>query len=98
MWTVRRYWRLLDKPEKRYIISRKEAYHGSTVPAVSLGGQSFTHEMDGLPIPEIAHIDHPYWYGEGGDLPLDEFGLKTAKCLETKIKEIGQEKVAAFIG
>ena len=98
MWTVRRYWRLLDKPEKRYIISRKEAYHGSTVPAVSLGGQSFTHEMDGLPIPEIAHIDHPYWYGKGGNLPLDEFGLKTAKCLETKIKEIGQEKVVAFIG
>ena len=59
--TVRRYWRVLAKPEKRYIISRKEAYHGSTVAAASLGGQSYAHEMDGLPIPEIVHIDHPYW-------------------------------------
>ena len=96
--TVRRYWRLLDKPEKRVIISRKEAYHGSTVAAASLGGQSFAHEMDGLPIPEIVHIDHPYWYGNGGDLSPDEFGLKTAQSLETKIKELGPEKVAAFIG
>jgi putrescine aminotransferase len=98
MRTVRRFWRVQDKPEKRVIISRKEAYHGSTVAAASLGGQAFAHEMDGLPIPEIAHIDHPYWYGKGGDLSPDEFGLKTAQCLETKIKEIGPEKVAAFIG
>ena len=96
--TVRRYWRVLAKPEKRYIISRKEAYHGSTVAAASLGGQSYAHEMDGLPIPEIVHIDHPYWYGKGGKLSPDDFGLKTAQCLETKIKEIGSEKVAAFIG
>ena len=96
--TVRRYWRVLGKPEKRVIISRKEAYHGSTVAAASLGGKSFDHEMDGLPIADIIHIDHPYWYGKGGDLSMDEFGIKTAQCLETKIKEIGEEKVAAFIG
>ena len=96
--TVRRYWRLLDKPEKRVIISRTEAYHGCTVAAASLGGQSYAHEMDGLPIPDIVHIDHPYWYGKGGDLTPDEFGHKTAQSLETKIKELGPEKVAAFIG
>ena len=61
--TARRYWRLLKQPKKRVIISRKEAYHGSTIASASLGGQSFVHEMDGLPIPEIVHIDCPYWYG-----------------------------------
>ena len=96
--TVRRYWRLLEKPEKRIIISRKRAYHGSTVAAASLCGDSIYHEMDGLPIPDIVHIDCPYWYGEGGDLTPDEFGLKSAQSLESKIKELGPEKVAAFIG
>ena len=95
---VRRYWQLLDKPDKQIILARNNAYHGSTVAAASLGGKSFDHEMDGLPIADIIHIDHPYWYGKGGDLSMDEFGIKTAQCLETKIKEIGEEKVAAFIG
>ena len=54
--------------------------------------------MDGLPIPDIVHIDCPYWYGEGGNLTPDEFGIKSAQSLESKIKELGPEKVAAFIG
>ena len=96
--TARRYWRLLKQPKKRVIISRKEAYHGSTIAAASLGGQRFAHEMDGLPIPDIVHIDCPYWYGKGGDLSPEEFGIQNAQNLEKKIKEIGPEKVAAFIG
>src|SRR5665811_1941291 len=32
---VRRYWDLLGKTDKKVIISRKNAYHGSTVAAVS---------------------------------------------------------------
>ena len=96
--TVRRYWRLLNKPEKRIIISREEAYHGSTIAAASLGGQSYAHKMDGLPIPDILHIDFPYWYGKGGELSPDEFGILNAQNLELKIKEIGADKIAAFIG
>jgi len=96
--TVRRYWRLLNKPERRVIISRKESYHGSTIAAASLGGQKYAHEMDGLPIPDIFHIDFPYWYGKGGELNPDEFGIQNAKNLEEKIKEIGPDKIAAFIG
>jgi len=96
--TARRYWRLLKQPNKRVIISRKEAYHGSTIAAASLGGQRFAHEMDGLPIPDIAHIDYPYWYGKGGDLSPEEFGIQNAQNLEKKIKEIGPDNVAAFIG
>lgn len=96
--TVRRYWKLQGHPEKRVVISRKESYHGSTVAGASLGGQSFIHEMDDLPIPDIAHIDFPYWYGNGGDLSADEFGFRTARSLENKILELGPERVAAFIG
>ena len=37
---VRTYWDLLGKPEKKTIISRVNAYHGSTVAAASLGGMA----------------------------------------------------------
>ena len=96
--TARRFWRLLGHPEKNIFISRKEAYHGSTVVGASLSGQSYYHEMDGLPIPDIEHIECPYWYKNGGDLSKDDYGIKAARALENKIKELGANRVAAFIG
>ena len=96
--TARRFWRLLGHPEKKIFISRKEAYHGSTVVGASLSGKSEYHEMDGLPIPDIEHIECPYWYKNGGDLSKDDYGIKAARALETKIKELGANRVAAFIG
>ena len=95
---VRRYWDLLGQPERKVIISRQNAYHGSTMAGASLGGMAFMHEQGGLPIPDIVHIPQPYWYGEGGDLSPAEFGLKAARELEKKILEIGVHRVAAFIG
>jgi len=52
---VRRYWDLMEQTERHTIISRKNAYHGSTVAAASLGGMKPMHEQSGLPIPGIVH-------------------------------------------
>jgi len=95
---VRRYWDLLGQPERKVIISRVNAYHGSTMAGASLGGMAFMHEQGGLPIPDIVHIPQPYWYADGGDLSPAEFGLKIARALEQKIDEVGAHRVAAFIG
>ncbi|MBB6095771.1 putrescine aminotransferase [Povalibacter uvarum] len=95
---VRRYWDVLGQPQRTVIISRKNAYHGSTMAGASLGGMAPMHAQGGLPIPGIVHIRQPYWYGEGGDLSPEEFGKVAARALEEKILEIGPDKVAAFIG
>jgi putrescine aminotransferase len=95
---VRTYWDLMGQPQRHTIISRKNAYHGSTVAAASLGGMKPMHRQSGLPIPGIEHIDQPYWFGSDRSLSPDEFGLVTARALEEKINEIGVDKVAAFIG
>jgi len=95
---VRRYWDLQGEPRRKVIISRVNAYHGSTMAGASLGGMAFMHEQGGLPIPDIVHIPPPYWYGEGGDRSPAEFGLETARALERKIEELGADRVAAFIG
>jgi putrescine aminotransferase len=95
---VRRYWDLVGKPDKKTIISRKNAYHGSTIGAASLGGMSDMHKQGGLPIPGIVHIEQPYYFDLGGDLSPDEFGLQQARLLEEKIQELGVDKVGAFIG
>jgi putrescine aminotransferase len=95
---VRTYWDLMGQPQRHTIISRKNAYHGSTVAAASLGGMKPMHRQSGLPIPGIEHIDQPYWFGSDRSLSPDEFGLATARALEDKIRELGADKVAAFIG
>ncbi len=93
---VRHYWAAQGKPEKKVIISRKNAYHGSTLGASSLGGMSGMHAQGGM-VPDITHIDQPYWYGEGGDMDAEEFGLHRARLLEAEIARLGEENVAAFI-
>lgn len=95
---VRRYWDLLGQPQRKVIISRINAYHGSTMAGASLGGMSGMHAQGDLPIPNITHIEQPYFFENG--LPgetLDEFGLRAAGWLEQKILAIGPDKVAAFI-
>lgn len=95
---VRRYWDLMGQPERHTIISRENAYHGSTVAAASLGGMKPMHRQGGLPIPGIVHVEQPYWFGSDRSLSPDEFGLAAARSIEDKIIELGADKVAAFIG
>ena len=95
---VRWFWDLEGQPQRKVIIGRKNAYHGSTVCGTSLGGMSGMHEQGDLPIPGIAHIEQPYWFDLARDTDKDEFGLQAAGWLETKILELGPDKVAAFIG
>ena len=97
---VWRYWDIMGKPEKRVVISRKNAYHGSTIAASSLGGMDEMHAQGGI-IPDVVHVDQPNWFAKrcelGKDLDREEFGRKVAQSIADKIEELGVDKVAAFI-
>lgn len=95
---VRRYWDVMGQPQRSVIVSRNNAYHGSTMAGASLGGMSGMHEQGGLPIPGIVHIEQPFWFEHGQGMSREAFGLEAAGWLEAKILEIGVDKVAAFIG
>lgn len=94
---VRTYWAEMGKPEKTIILSRKNAYHGSSVGSASLGGMAAMHAQGGMPIPDIHHINQPNWWAEGGDMSPEEFGLARARELEDAIKHHGEDRIAAFI-
>lgn len=96
---VRRFWDLQGQPNRRILIGRKNGYHGSTMAAASLGGMAGMHAQGGLPIPDILHIEQPFWL----ELALpgesrDDFGVRAAQWLDAKIQALGAENVAAFIG
>jgi putrescine aminotransferase len=94
---IRKYWQLSGRPEKRIIIARENAYHGSTMLAASLSGLPPMHEAGGdLPLPNIAHIKAPYHYRHGPAMPADVFGKVAAGWLEEAIVALGPDSVAAF--
>lgn len=95
---VRRYWELRGQPDRTTIIARKNGYHGSTIAGTSLGGMSAQRAQGGPLVPGIEHIEQPYWFDSDRSLSPEEFGLQAAQLLESRIDEIGADKVAAFVG
>ncbi len=96
---VRHYWVLEGKPEKTIIVSRRSAYHGSTVAGASLGGMAAMHSQLGAPVPGIVHAMAPYAFELS--LPGEsehDFGIRAARSVEDAILEAGPQNVAAFIG
>ena len=93
------YWQLRGRPSKKSILSLRHAYHGNTLVAASLTGIDGYHKQFDLPLPGIVHhVDSPYLYRYGRGQTQEAFGLEAAAALEHKIKELGPENIAAFIG
>jgi 4-aminobutyrate--pyruvate transaminase len=88
----------LDRPRKKKIISRINAYHGVTVASASLTGLPANHRSFDLPIANILHTDCPHYYrfAEPGESEQD-FSTRMAENLEKLILDEGPETVAAFI-
>ena len=95
---VRTYWQQRGAPDRKVVIARRFAYHGSTMAAGSLTNTGLMHRQGGIPIPDVHHIMPPYHFCFGGDMDEAEFSDFAARQLELAIQTIGPERVAAFIG
>ncbi len=95
---VRHYWALKGQPQRQIFISRWNAYHGSTVAGVSLGGMTYMHEQGNLPIPGVEHVMQPYSFNDGFGEDPEAFASRAAQAIEDRILAVGPENVAAFIG
>lgn len=91
------YHNALGRPEKRKIISRHNAYHGSTVAAVSLTGKQDMHAQFNLPLDGFLHIECPHYFlnGKEGESE-EEYASRLANDLEALIEKEGPETVGGF--
>ncbi|MGB3415641.1 MAG: aminotransferase [Mesorhizobium sp.] len=92
------YWNSRNEPDRRKIIARKRAYHGTTAVAASLTDLPHMHAGFGLPLPGFLHVSCPDTYrgpseGEGEA----EFATRLAEELDETIRREGPETIAAFI-
>jgi putrescine---pyruvate transaminase len=84
------------KPNKKHIISREHAYHGSTYMAMTLTNPVFHADFD-VVSDIVHHIPAPYTYRRPDGMSVEEFRDAKVQDLEDKILELGPENVAAFI-
>ena len=56
------YWAHRGRPEKRRFVALREAYHGDTIGAVSLGGIDLFHEIFHPLLFDAIHVPTPYAY------------------------------------
>ena len=87
-----------NKPQKKKIISRWQAYHGTSVATASLTGLPSFHTAFDLPMNNILHTESPDFFRHGlaGETEL-EFSARRAQQLEQMIIREGADTVAAFI-
>ena len=85
------------RPEKKHIISRQDANHGSTYLAASASGKSRDKNYLDFETGFIHLIPSPHPKRRPAGMSLDEFRDAKVAELEAKILETGPERVAAFI-
>ena len=92
------YWSAMGQPQRRKIIARQGAFHGSTVMAARISGLPLMHASFNLPDCNVVHTARPHYYRDArpGESEAD-FSLRLARELEELILEQGPETIAAFI-
>lgn len=92
------YNNLKGREKKKKIISRMNAYHGTSISAASLTGLKGFHNAFDLPIKNILHTECPHFYRyHENDESEEAFSARMAKALEDMIIAEGPDTVAAFI-
>lgn len=93
------YNNVLNRPEKKKIISRWRGYHGSGLMTGSLTGLELFHKKFDLPFSQVLHTEAPYYYHrQDRSMSEEAFSAFCAQQLEDLIQREGADTIAAFIG
>lgn len=84
--------------ERQYFITREQSYHGNTLGVLGVGGNQWRRKPFAPLLCDANYISPCYAYrGQAEGESEFDYGQRVAVELETKIAELGSEKVLAFI-
>lgn len=95
--TVSYYFNAIGRPEKKHFIAVQRGYHGSSAMGSGLTALPVFHRYFDVPTPTQHHIEAPYTYRHSAGPDEAAVLQATVAALESKVQEIGEDKVAAFI-
>ena len=83
---------------RRYVISRKNSYHGSTYLGMTVGLRDGDQSEHFRYIPDLVHhLSAPYPYRRPEGMSLEAFSDHLVDEFAAKIAELGPENIACFI-
>jgi len=85
------------RPEKKHVISRESAYHGSTYLSASCTGKDRDRNFFDFETQRIHRVSAPDVYRRPAGMSIEDFTARLLAEFEAKILEIGPERCAAFI-
>jgi adenosylmethionine-8-amino-7-oxononanoate aminotransferase len=95
---ARQYFVERGEPQRRYIIARRQSYHGITLGALAIGGREWQRKPFAPLLIETHHVSPVYEYRERRTHETPQaYGERLAHELESKIQELGGENVIAFV-
>jgi hypothetical protein len=95
---ARQYFVERGEPQRRYLIARRQSYHGITLGALAIGGREGQRKAFAPLLIETHHVSPVYEYRERrADETPQAYGERLAEELEAKIAELGGENVIAFV-
>jgi adenosylmethionine-8-amino-7-oxononanoate aminotransferase len=95
---ARQYFVERNEPQRRYIIGRRQSYHGITLGALAVGGRKRQRDRFAPLLFEAHHVSPVYEYrGRRLDETPQAYGARLAEELEAKIVELGSRNVIGFI-
>ncbi len=84
------------QPQRRKILTRKNAYHGMTAVAASMTGKPYISPF-GLPLPGFIHLACPHYWRNGAEGETEaQFTARMAADLEDTIEREGADTIAGF--
>jgi adenosylmethionine-8-amino-7-oxononanoate aminotransferase len=93
---IHHYFHCLGKPGKRKLITRQQAYHGTTFLTMSLDGKPEDRLGFCFADDLVHHVSAPDQYRRPAGTSVEEFCDQLVEELENAILELGPESVAAF--
>jgi adenosylmethionine-8-amino-7-oxononanoate aminotransferase len=95
---ARQYFVEKNEPQRRYLIARRQSYHGVTLGALAVGGRARQRQNFAPLLIETHHVSPAYEYRwRRSNETLKAYGTRLAEELEAKIAELGGGNVAAFV-
>jgi adenosylmethionine-8-amino-7-oxononanoate aminotransferase len=95
---ARQYFVECGETQRKYVVARKQSYHGITLGALAAGGRAAAREMFGPLLIEAHHVSPAYEYR--GKLPgetAEAYSERLANELEAEFERLGPQNVIAFV-
>ena len=95
---ARQYFVEKGETNRRFLIARRQSYHGNTLGALAVGGNQWRRKQFAPLLVDVSHISPCYEYADRSpDESTSDYGQRVAQELEDEILRLGTDSVIAFL-